>query len=179
MSERLPSHEEAICFLIQSGCRQNVVNHCEVVSALAVEMAEAAKTNGFDVDLQLVEVGALLHDIGRARTHSVQHAIAGAEIAESLGLPRSIIQIIERHVGGGISAREAKNLGWPKGIYTPQTLEEKIISYADKLIEGSRRVPFEKTLQSYSKKLPHTAIERMMKIHQEMTRVIGDCTCLP
>lgn len=113
----------------------------EAVSQLAVEMAEDCRQRGYQVNVQLVEIGALLHDIGRARTHSVHHAVAGAEIAKQLGLPEQVIRIIKRHVGAGITQKEAKKLGWPKDIYTPETIEEKIVSYADKLIMGSRRVP--------------------------------------
>ena len=111
MSEKLPSREQALQFLRQSGCSRNVMKHCEAVAELAVEIATACKERGLKVNSELVEIGALLHDIGRAKTHSVHHAIIGAEIAESLGLPKTVISIIKRHVGGGITAREAKKLG--------------------------------------------------------------------
>jgi len=179
VSEKLPSREQALQFLRQSGCKENVIRHAEAVTQLAVEIAKACKERGLDVDLELVEIGALLHDIGRAKTHSVYHAVIGAEIAKSLGLPEQVISIIKRHVGGGITAREAKKLGWPKDIYVPQTLEEKIVSYADKLIEGSRRVPIERTIEIFSRKLPSSAIARIQRLHGEMSALIGDSKCLP
>lgn len=179
MSEKLPTKEQALQFLRQSGCRENVIRHVEAVSQLAVEIAQACRERGFKVDLELVEIGGLLHDLGRAKTHSVHHAVIGAEIAESLGLPERVVSIIKRHVGGGITGREAKKLGWPKDIYVPLTLEEKIICYADKLIEGSRRVPIEKTIVQLSKELPPSAIERMWRLHGEMLALVGDCECLP
>ena len=179
MSENLPSRDQALRFLRQSGCPKNVVKHCEVVAKLAVEIAEACQRREIDVDLQTVEIGALLHDIGRSKTHSVHHAVVGAKIAESLGLPEPVLTIIKRHVGGGITAREAKKLGWPKDIYVPQTLEEKIVSYADKLIEGSRRVPIEKTIEDFSRELPSSAVERIRRLHEEILALIGDCACLP
>lgn len=141
MSEKLPTREQALQFLRQSGCRQNVIRHAETVSELASEIAYACKAKGIPVNLGLVEIGGLLHDIGRGKTHSVHHAVIGAEIAKSLDLPEPIVSIIKKHVGGGITAREARKLGWPKDVYVPQTLEEKIVCYADKLVEGSRRVP--------------------------------------
>ncbi|MEM3622908.1 MAG: TIGR00295 family protein [Candidatus Bathyarchaeia archaeon] len=178
MSERLPSKEQALYFLHKSGCSANVIRHCETVAELALEIAKACKEKGLDVNLELVEIGALLHDIGRSKTHSVHHAIIGAEIAESLGLPEQVISIIKRHVGGGITAREAKKLGWPKDVYVPISMEEKIVSYADKLVEGSRRVPIERTIQNLSKELPPSAIARIQKMHREMLTLIGDCKCL-
>lgn len=166
-------------FLIESGCRENVIRHVEAVSALAVEIAVACRIKGFSVDLRLVEIGGLMHDIGRAKTHSVHHAVLGADIAKSLGLPEPVISIIKRHVGGGITTREAQKLGWPKDVYVPLTLEEKIVSYADKLIEGSRRVPIETTIEELSKELPPPAIQRLWRLHEEMLVLVGDCECLP
>jgi uncharacterized protein len=148
------------------------------VTETAVEIANACKEKGINVNLELVEIGALLHDIGRAKTHSVHHAVIGAEIAKSLGLPDTIISIIKRHVGGGITSKEAKKLGWPKDIYVPQTLEEKIVAYADKLIEGSRRVPIEDAIKNFSKELPPSAIARIRRLHSEMLTLIGDYKCL-
>ena len=177
VSERLPTREQALQFLRESGCRENVVRHVEAVSELAVEMARSIRKRGMSVDVDLVETGALLHDVGRSKTHSVHHAVAGAEIAKSLGLPESVVLIIQRHVGGGIAGREARELGWPRGVYIPQTLEEKIVCYADKLIEGSKRVPIEKTMKAFRKELPPTAAERIRRLHMEMQELIGDCEC--
>ncbi len=178
MSERLPTREQALQFLRHSGCRENVIRHVEAVSELAVEIAQTCKEKGMKVDLELVETGALLHDIGRSKTHSVHHAVIGADIAKSLGLPDPVISIIKKHVGGGITTREARKLGWPKDVYVPQTLEEKIVSYADKLIEGSRRIPIERTINNFSKELPPSAVERVRRLHMEMLTLIGDCECL-
>ena len=179
MSEKLPSREQALQLLRQSGCLNNVIKHCEAVAEIAVEIAKACEENGLEVDSTLVETGALLHDIGRAKTHSVHHAVIGAEIAKSFGLPEPVILIIKRHVGGGITTREARKLGWPKDIYIPQTLEEKIVSYADKLIEGSQIVPIERTIENLSRELPPSSIARIRKLHKEMLALIGDCKCLP
>ncbi len=176
MTEKLPSSKTALKLLSESGCSKRVIAHCKAVSALAVKFANACKKRGFDVDVELVEVGALLHDIGRSKTHNVNHAIVGVEIAKSLNLPESIVSIIEHHVGGGITADEAKTLGWPVKDYLPATLEEKIVTYADKLIEGLRVVPIEKTLQNLSLDLGenHPAIARVKRLHEELSPLVGD-----
>ena len=177
MSEPLPTIDQAVRFLEYSGCSKHVIRHAEAVSKLAVEIAEACNENGCGVNLELVRVGGLLHDIGRAETHSVHHAVKGAQIAESLGLPESIISIIKRHVGGGITEEDARRLGWPEDVYMPERLEEKIVSYADKLIDNERRVPIEERIQNLSKELPSASIERIRRLHTEILALIGDCRC--
>ncbi len=176
MSERLPSKRKALKLLSESGCSPAVIEHCKAVAAVAVKIARACEKKGLNVDVQLVEIGALLHDIGRSRTHSVNHAVVGMEIAKSLGLPDKLVSVIGRHVGGGITVDEARRLGWPVKSYVPQTLEEKIVAYADKLIEGLRTVPIEQTLEKFSRELgeTHPAIERVKKLHAEISSIIGD-----
>jgi len=176
VSERLPSRRKALNLLLKAGCSRKVVEHCKAVAAVAVQIARACEKKGLNVDVQLVEIGALLHDIGRSKTHSVDHAVVGMEIAESLGLPDAVVSIIGRHVGGGITVDEAERLGWEVRDYVPRTLEEKIVAYADKLIEGLRRVPIEQAIEKLSWDLgeTHPAIERVKKLHAELSSVIGD-----
>jgi uncharacterized protein len=176
VSERLPSKRKALRLLFEAGCSPAVIEHCKAVAAVATKIARACEKKELNVDIQLVEIGALLHDIGRSRTHSVNHAVVGMEIAKSLGLPDKLVSVIGRHVGGGITVNEAERLGWPVKSYVPQTLEEKIVAYADKLIEGLRRVPIEQTLEKFSRELgeTHPAIERVKSLHAEISSIIGD-----
>ena len=176
MNKNLPSSQKALSLLSECGCSTKVIAHCKAVSALAVKFAKACKKNGHDVDVELVEVGALLHDIGRSKTHGINHSIVGVEIAQSLDLPESIVSIIGRHIGGGITAKEAKELDWPVKDYLPTTLEEKLVTYADKLIEGRKVVPLKKTLDKFSRELgeKHPAIERIIRLHEELVPLIGD-----
>jgi len=176
VTEELPSPQTALRLLSEAGCSGRVIDHCKAVSALAVKFAEACEKKGLNVNVALVEVGALLHDIGRSKTHGIDHAVVGVEIARSLSLPKSIVSIIECHIGGGITAEEAKELGLPMKNYFPTTLEEKIVAYADKLIEGCRVVPIEQTIEQFSRKLGenHFAIDRIISLHEELVPLIGD-----
>jgi uncharacterized protein len=174
VSEELPSREKALQLLFENGCSANVINHCKAVTKLALETANSLKEKGVKVDSELVEVGALLHDIGRSKTHTVHHAVMGAEIAKATGLPDSVVSIIKRHVGGGITPSEAKKLGWPEDVYVPITLEEKIVSYADKLIENSRRAPIDVTIEKLSGELKYDAAGRVRTLYEEITCLIGD-----
>ena len=173
MSETLPSREQALQLLREQGCSAKVINHCKAVAELALETANILKDKGFQINFGLVEIGALLHDIGRSKTHTVDHAIVGAEIGKSAGLPDSVVSIIKRHVGGGITNTEAEKLGWPKDVYVPITLEEKVVSYADKLIENSKRAPIDLTVKKLSGELKWEAAERIQKLHEEIASLIG------
>jgi uncharacterized protein len=174
VSETLPSREQALQLLRESGCSEKVINHCKAVTELALETARIFKEKGFKIDFELVEMGALLHDVGRSKTHDVNHGVVGAEIVKSAGLPDSMASIVKRHVGGGITANEAEELGWPKDFYAPITLEEKVVSYADKLIEKGKRVPIEVTIAKFSEQGLYEAAERVQKLYDEIKGLIGD-----
>ena len=87
-----------------------------------------------------------------------------------------LCHIIERHVGAGLTPDEARRNNLPRGNYVPETLEEKIVCYADKLIEGSHEVGIESTIESFSEELgsDHPAIKRLNDLHKEITDAIGE-----
>jgi uncharacterized protein len=176
--QQLPNRGEAPNLLAKAGCSPKVIEHCRQVSAYAVKIARAIqkRQSKVNVDVKLVEISALLHDIGRSKTHSVNHALEGGRIARKFQLPESVVLIIERHAGGGIPKDEAKKLGWPAKDYLPETLEEKIVCYADKRVEGLRVVPIENTVEAYASGLGegHPAISRIWALHREITTLAGD-----
>lgn len=177
MSEpRLPTRTEALNILVTAGCSKGVIDHSKAVSRFSVKLAKVFLARGVNVDLHLVEIGGLLHDIGRSKTHSVNHGFIGGEVARSTGLSQSLIHIIERHVGGGIPKEEARRLGWPPRDYLPETWEEKIVCYADKRIEGLQVVSIEQAIKPYVASLgeKHPAIGRIMKLHNELAAMVGE-----
>lgn len=170
----IPSYEEAISILEKVGCSQIIIQHCITVSHFAVKIAKNIQAKGVAVDLALVEIGGLLHDIGRSKTHNVQHAFLGSQIVASFNLPESLIKIVERHTGSGIPSEEAVKLGLPNRDFIPQTLEEKIVSYSDKLIDGDGEMSFKEAFSRFSEDLgkSHPAIKRFKKIHFELMRIL-------
>jgi len=173
---KLPSRDEAIKLMREAGCSEGVIRHCRSVTRVALRIAEKLRMRGYNLDLSLIEIGGLLHDLGRAKTHGVEHGAIGGQMARERGLPEPIARIIERHVGAGITPEEAKRLGLPDGDYIPRTLEEKVVAYADKLIEGEKEVDFEETLNRFIEELgeDHPAIERMRRLHREMMELLGE-----
>jgi uncharacterized protein len=174
VSERLPSREQALRILKENNCAPQVISHCISVANLALEMSVTLQKRGVKINIPMVEAGAILHDLGRSKNHTVNHAVIGAQMAESLNLPKPIVNIIKRHVGAGITAEEAQCLGWPKDVYEPQTLEEKIVSYADKLIGQSKRLPIEVEIERLQKENKVEAAERVRKLHQEISSMLGN-----
>jgi uncharacterized protein len=170
----LPTRKEALDTLRKTGCSEHVINHCIVVAKLAVEIASSINPKN-DLDLHLVEIGALLHDIGRSAAHGVEHGSMGAAILEKLGYPSAVINIVRKHVGAGIPQAEAVALGLPPIDHIPTTIEEKVVCYADKLISGNIRVSFEEALKTFADGLGpnHPAVARFRHLHQEIMKLTG------
>lgn len=163
---RLPEREECLRLLREQGCDKEVIAHCEAVADLALRIARRCRA-----DMALVEAGALLHDLGRCRTHAMSHAVEGARLARELKLPDALCRIIERHVGAGITAKEAAEIGLPKKNYTPQTIEEKIVAHADNLLSGTRRNSIEEAVSHLARKGHHEAALKVLRLHEELSEV--------
>lgn len=164
-SNSLPSYEQALRLLRISGCNEALIKHVKAVSTYGVEVAKARA----NVDIELVRIGGLLHDIGRCITHGIDHGVAGAQLLQSYGIDEQVVHIAQRHVGAGISADEAASLGFPPGIYIPQTVEEKIVAAVDNLIEDTRRVDIDQAEAALRRKLgDHPAIARIRSLHEEV-----------
>jgi len=124
--------DEDIQMLRDAGVNEAGIQHCAHVAEKALEIA---RRTGVDLDMELVGRGALFHDLGKARTHDIEHGKVGAELGQELGLPKAITGIMEKHVRGGLTPDEAMELGLPVKDYTLASLEEKIVIYADRLVD--------------------------------------------
>ena len=174
MSE-VHSRDEALNLLKKIGCPPRVIEHAKFVSQVALEIASKCEGNGWAVDKKLIEIGALLHDIGRSKTHGISHAVVGAQIAREKGVQDRVIRIIENHIGAGIPREEAEKLELPSKDYLQTTFEEKIVAYADKVTNGRRRMSFEEATNDLMNSLgpDHPAIDRFRRLHEEISRMMG------
>ena len=164
--------EKAIRALREAGCPKKVMQHCLTVERTALAVARKIASNGHKLDLRLVSLGALLHDIGRARTHDIKHGVEGAKILRELGLGK-FARFAECHIGAGIPATEAKELGLPARDFVPKSIEEKIVTYADKLVMGGQRTPYKRALGWFRLELgpEHPAIKRFEELHHEIEKL--------
>ena len=160
-----------ITILKDFNCPFYIIEHSMAVSNKAQDMASNfMDKTGSSIDMEQIETGALLHDIGRTKTHTIKHAIEGAEILKSLNFPENIIKITIKHIGAGIPPNESKILGLPPGDYMPHTLEEKIVAHADNLVNGTVEVDLEFVIEKWKKMFgkDHPAITRLKKLHNEL-----------
>ncbi len=163
------SREIALKILKDSGCNNDVIAHCIAVSKLAVDIAGKFSSEKKYPDMELIELGGLLHDLGRARTHGIAHAIEGVAIARELGLDKRLTEIIKRHIGAGISTEEALRLGLPEDDYIPRTIEEKIVAHADNLIVGTRRITMDERIAMMTEKnIDIESIKRVRALADEI-----------
>ncbi len=149
------------------GCNEQIIAHATAVTNKAIEILNRVS---IPVDRKLVIAGAMLHDIGRCKTHGIDHVIVGGAIASAEGMPERIVRIIERHVGAGLKADEAVQLGLPERDFMPVTPEEIVVSYSDNLTSGSKSLSFEEALARFESKLGsgHVLIERFKKQHEQI-----------
>ncbi len=123
--------------------RTILLDHSRLVSRRALAIARALIERGENPDLQFIGEAAMLHDIGMIFTNApdigcygeapyLQHGIIGARLLNELGLPAHA-RICERHTGVGLTAVEIEqeDLPLPRRDLLPETLEERIICYAD------------------------------------------------
>lgn len=162
----MPNEEECISILVEEGASPSIIKHCCIVKEVAKRIAKCC---GADIDL--VVAGSMLHDIGRTRTHGVDHVIEGVNIARRRNLPDEIVRIIRRHLGAGLTDEEAEALGLPAGIYMPETLEEKIVTHADNLVgEFNVRTVWDASAD-FEKRGLDKAAQRLRAMHEELSRI--------
>jgi uncharacterized protein len=154
-------HQVDIDLLRTAGVSEDDIQHCIKVAEKALQLA--LRIGGFDVDQELVGRGALFHDLGKAKTHAINHGKIGAELGKKFGIPAAITDIMEKHIRGGLTEPEARELGLPIKDYTLIQLEERIVIYADRLIdiitdgtvpiknEAEAEERFEEILRTYPK----------------------------
>jgi len=133
---------DLIALLKKAGCEDKIIDHSIAVRDLSVFFAKNAEAN-----IELIETGALLHDIGRSRTHTIAHGQIGAQICRELGLSENICLIIERHIGAGLTADECRTYGLVPKDCIPETLEEKIVAHCDNLIKGTKEITIDERLR--------------------------------
>jgi len=129
------TRDEALSLLRQYGGQAPWTAHCIAV-ANAARAIGLSIGNHDSVDPDTLWTLAVLHDIGRYRTHHpIAHGVEGYRLLHGLGHDTEAF-VCASHVGFGLQADEAVRHGLPARDFIPQTLEERIVPLADLLIDG-------------------------------------------
>ncbi len=149
---------------MESEAYRILVNHSKSVAEKALAIARMHPE--MSLDLAFIEEAAMLHDIGIFRCDAPEidchgdapyicHGYLGAELMRAEGYPRHA-RVCERHTGCGITLAmiEAQNLPLPHRDFTPETMEEQLICFADKFYSKTKldkEKPIEKVRKSLVK----------------------------
>ena len=131
-----------------SKCREILIAHSSLVAQKAIALAKAHPE--LNVDIDFVGEASLIHDIGVYLCNApgiecygsepyIRHGVLGAEIMRREGYEKHA-RVCERHTGAGLTKQSILEQGLPLPAVDllPQTIEEKLICFADKFFSKSR-----------------------------------------
>jgi len=132
----------AISLCAEMGLPLYKIHHSIVIGDAAMLIAnEVERQMGVRVDYEIVEAGALLHDVGISQIISddmPEHAYIGGRIAQDAGFGEKVSRCIELHDCAGFVKEYVLALDLPRTVakddLLPETWEEKIVAYADMII---------------------------------------------
>ncbi len=153
--------------------RRLLIQHSTQVRDKALAILSNPELVGLDINVQLVNDGAMLHDIGIIRCDApsihcegtepyLLHGTIGARMLREFGAENGVdlesyARICERHTGAGLTREDiiGQDLPLPNDRdLLPETLEEKLVCLADKFYSKSspdKEKPMERVLASMRK----------------------------
>lgn len=158
---------------------QVLLLHSRQVAKRALSIADNHPE--WNIDRGFLQEAAMLHDIGCTKVHApaiscmgtepyIRHGILGGEILRVEGMPRHA-RVAERHTGTGLTREEIirQALPLPEADFTPETIEERIICYADKFYSKThldKTKSYEQALRSLEK-FGQKGLRIFQKWHEE------------
>ena len=158
--------------------RHILLAHSRAVADFALRVAD--RHPELHIDRQFVEEAAMLHDIGIFRCdapgiccHGTEpymcHGRIGALLLREEGYPRHA-RVCERHTGAGLTLDDivTQQLPLPHQSFLPETIEERLICYADKFFSKTRldrEKTFEQAVGSLMK-FGAAGVDRFRQWHQ-------------
>jgi len=139
---RFPGWDTCQAWMRDRALPHTLLLHSHSVAAVAYLLAVWLRQNGETVDPVLAHRGGLLHDLAKVTPAGLgirpaNHGEGAARLLTAYGQPE-LAQIALRHILFSLNIPDER----------PQTWEEKLVYFADKLVEGSGVVTFEERLQA-------------------------------
>jgi uncharacterized protein len=156
---RIPTNDEIFDLMSKWGFPDGIKEHCIVVKDIAMEFVTKIHTRdpNAKIDARVVEAGALLHDIGRIKSHGLDHGYRGYQALMDVKVDERVARCALVHVLGGFTVDDIKK-EFPSNFkdirisLMPQTIEEKIVCFADKHAVGTMQVTVKKRFSRWFKK---------------------------
>lgn len=146
----IPGYAQCRTWILAQPVSANLLAHVHAVASAAYVLAHWLRAAGHPVDPILAHRGGLLHDIGKIKAiqhpaeQHVSHAELAALILADLNQP-VLAEIARRHPLFALRQPDS----------TPRSWEEKLVYFADKLVEGGRVAGIETRIASLRKRIPH------------------------
>ena len=165
-------------------CYEILRTHSRCVLDKALSLARASRYADA-IDYDFLAEAVMLHDYGISGVNApdigcfgdqpyLAHGLIGAQYLRSLDPKRYArhARVCERHIGSGLTAEEIRQgkLPLPERDFLPETLEEKLITYADNYYSKNpahltEEKPWERILNGFSK-FGAPAVERLRVLHE-------------
>ncbi len=167
--------------------RSILLTHSRQVADKALRIVDVHPE--LDVDRELVYESAMLHDIGIILCDAkeiccygnepyIRHGLCGGLLLRKDGweeyFPHERIEkwvrVCERHTGVGLTSKEIKreNLPLPHEDFLPESVEEKLVCYADKFFSKTK-LEEEKTVEKVMKQMERYSrgcLKRFLALHE-------------
>ncbi len=146
----IPTRSQCLRLLNQTGMPPHIQEHSILVAEIALYLGRLLNQNSIRLNIELLEAGALLHDIAKARSLATgeNHAELGARMVHDLGYGR-LAPIVQEHVH--LDSTRADG---------PVT-ESLLVNYSDKRVKHDRIVTLEERfldlIDRYAKTEEHRA----------------------
>lgn len=143
----LPDVQTCISWYMELGATHTLLSHVQNVAAIAYQIGLWLEQAGLMVSPLLAHRGGLTHDLSKLQEQTEKnHAVLAAEFLESKKQFK-LAEIARRHLIGDLVSDKTG----------PQSWEEKIVNYADKLSEGNVIVSIDERLEALQHRYPEFA----------------------
>ncbi|MBN2048246.1 MAG: HAD hydrolase-like protein [Anaerolineaceae bacterium] len=151
-TERLPSFNHSLALLIGERAGMILLQHVQMVAAVAYDLA--VRLDGkVAVDPLKTHRGGLLHDVDKRSkrlTTPEDHGLVGAQLLRERGYSEIAGMVAKHQLFRVLEEGNA-----------PETWEEKLVYFADKIVEGNRLMPFLERMKRLEGRYPqNTALIR-------------------
>jgi len=163
MTDIIPTRETCLSLMDQEAMLPNIKAHSLQVARIALCLGKNLKAHFPELNLDLVEAGALLHDIAKTECLKTRgnHALVGEEKVRAMGFD-SLAPIVAQHV-----------LLEDKYFQNGCLDEVVLVNYADKRVRHEEVVELEERfaylVQTYGRS--QEAVQRIEALYQDSLKV--------